>query len=221
MRVVVDAWNVLHVQGVLPPGLAGIGLAGLGRLMLATRWGRTHITLACDGPIQARPEGVPAAIHVAWSGTEEADDIIEGLIDRTTSPGRLVIVSSDNRLRKAAKRRRCKRLTSEQFLRTILDDLAAKPPDRPDSPEHRDRPDDQAADWERQFGLTSDELETMKAEADAEEFADVLPMTDPPEPPAPVQSQRAPRRRPPEATQPPMPFPASLIEQAMRIAQGT
>ncbi|MDP7030652.1 MAG: NYN domain-containing protein, partial [Phycisphaerales bacterium] len=126
MRVLVDAWNVLHQEGILPPGLAGIDLVGLGRLMRATRWGRIHTTLACDGKPRPRPEGLPEAIHVLWSGhLREADDIMEGLIARSTTPRRLVVVSSDRRLRKAARRRRCRWLSSEDFLRTILDDLAA------------------------------------------------------------------------------------------------
>ncbi len=229
MRVVVDAWNVLHVQGVLPPGLAGLGLAGLGRLMLATRWGRSHITLACDGPIQDRPEGVPSAIHVIWSGTgKEADDIIEGLIERSTAPRQMTIVSSDNRLRKAAKRRRCKNLNSEQFLRTILDDLAAnrthmESPDTPDAPDAPDAPPpDLDSSWEDQFGLNRDELESMKTEVEAEEFGDLMPQIEPSQlPPSARDHPPPPRRDADSATvQPPVSFPPSLIEQAMRIARG-
>ena len=235
MRVVVDAWNVLHVQGVLPPGLAGLGLAGLGRLMLATRWGRSHITLACDGPIQDRPEGVPSAIHIIWSGTgKEADDIIEDLIERSTAPRQMTIVSSDNRLRKAAKRRRCKNLNSEQFLRTILDDLAANrtpmdspdPPDTPDTPDAPDAPDapppDLDSSWEDQFGLNRDELESMKTEVEAEEFGDLMPQIEPSQlPPSARDHPPPPRRDADSATvQPPVSFPPSLIEQAMRIARG-
>lgn len=217
MRVVVDAWNVLHVQGILPPGLAGIGLAGLGRLMMATRWGRGHLTLACDGPIQPRPQGIPSAIHVIWSGTQEADDIIEGLIDRTTAPRQMLIVSSDNRLKRAAKRRRCKQLGSAEFLRTILDDLAAghSPNQSPDT-----HPPDPGTTWEDQFALTSDELKAMRAQADAAAFEDLLPPSDssPPIPPDPTRPPpaRHPADPPPsEAT-----FPAELIKQAMRIARG-
>jgi len=215
MRVVVDTWNVLHVQGILPPGLSGLGLAGLGRLMLATRWGQAHITLACDGQTQDRPAGVPAAIHVIWSGAgREADDVIEGLIERTSAPGRMVIVSSDNRLRRAAKRRRCKHLGSEQFLRTILDDLAAGPAADPIADTH---PSDQDATWEDQFGLTAGEFESIEAEAAAEEFEDLIP--------SPPSSQPPPAADPPwqarsPADPPPIAFPPSLIEQAMRIARG-
>ena len=68
MRVIVDAWNVLHVEGVLPPGLAGLDLSGLGRIMQATRWKASRSTLVCDGAAQPRPEGLPDAIHMLWSG---------------------------------------------------------------------------------------------------------------------------------------------------------
>ena len=221
MRVVVDAWNVLHVRGVLPPGLAGLGLAGLGRLMLATRWGRGHITLACDGPAQSRPEGIPAAIHVIWSGPEkEADDIIEALIERSTAPRRMVIISSDNRLRRAAKRRRCKSLASDQFLRTILDDLATG--QAPPIPSVNPLPD-QDATWEDQFGLTTGELKSMEAEAAAEEFEDLIPESPSsaaPEPPTDAGKLPGSRHRTNAPEVDSMSFPPSLIEQAMRIAKG-
>ena len=76
MRVIVDTWNVLHQEGILPPGLAGLEIEGLGRLMRATRWGQWHATLACDGAPQPRPTGLPQAIHVIWSGPgREADEV--------------------------------------------------------------------------------------------------------------------------------------------------
>ena len=98
MRLIVDTWNVLHVQGVLPSGLAGLDLTGLGRLLQESRWATVHTLLVCDGrPKNA--QGPPKGVHLAWSGVDrEADDVIEGLISRSTTPRHMVVVSSDNRL---------------------------------------------------------------------------------------------------------------------------
>ncbi|MDG1838027.1 MAG: NYN domain-containing protein [Phycisphaerales bacterium] len=208
MRVIVDAWNVLHVEGVLPPGLAGLDLAGLGRLMQATRWRASHGTLVCDGAAQPRPEGLPDPIHVLWSGhTREADDLIEDVIARTTTPGRLVVVSSDNRLIRAAKRRRCNWLRSDAFLRTMLDDLARGKPNaaRPGSGTNED--------WKDLFGFGAEELSALHAEVNAAD----LPRQEEPAKSQPKQPEPVEEDLP---ALPPMSFPASVLEQAMKIARG-
>jgi hypothetical protein len=208
MRVIVDAWNVLHVEGVLPPGLAGLDLSGLGRIMQATRWKASHSTLVCDGAAQPRPEGLPDAIHMLWSGHAcEADDLIEDVIARTTSPGRLVVVSSDNRLIRAAKRRRCNWLRSDAFLRTMLDDLARGGPSvaRPDS--------ETDEDWKSLFGLGAEELSALHAEANAAD----MPQLEEPAKTQPKQTEPVEKGQP---APPPMPFPDSVLKHAMRIARG-
>ena len=208
MRVIVDAWNVLHVEGVLPPGLAGLDLAGLGRLMQATRWEASHGTLVCDGAAQPRPEGLPDPIHVLWSGhAREADDLIEDVIASTTTPGRLVVVSSDNRLIRAAKRRRCNWLRSDAFLRTMLDDLARGGPSaaRPGS--------ETDEDWKALFGLGAEELSALHAEANAADF----PRLEEPGKSQPKQAEPVEEDQP---APPPMSFPDSVLKQAMRIARG-
>jgi hypothetical protein len=223
MQVVVDAWNVLHVQGILPPGLAGLDLAGLGRLMLASRWREGHISLVCDGAPQSRPGGIPGPIHLIWSGVDrEADDVIETLITDSTSPRRLVIISSDNRLRRAARRRRCKHLASDDFLRTILDDLAYGASRATGSPETTEPADPVASPpskktWHDQFGMTEEDMRAIEKETAAEDFDDLdvcpRPMTVPPPPDRPAAASPSPKK-------PLVSFPSDLIEQAMRIARG-
>ena len=219
MQVVVDAWNVLHVQGILPPGLAGLDLAGLGRLMLASRWREGHISLVCDGAPQSRPGDVPSPIHLIWSGVDrEADDVIETLITDSTTPRRLVIISSDNRLRRAARRRRCKHLASDDFLRTILDDLAyatggpetTEPADPVASPPSKKT-------WHDQFGMTEEDMRAIEKETAAENFDDLDVGPRPKAAPPPPDRQAA---ASPSPKKPLVSFPSDLIEQAMRIARG-
>lgn len=47
--LLVDVYNVLHTTGVLPPDLAGIEVAELAKLVLASRYGSLEIILVCDG----------------------------------------------------------------------------------------------------------------------------------------------------------------------------
>ena len=210
MRLIVDAWNVLHVEGILPPGLAGLNLAGLGRLIEASCWAEAHTTLACDGRAKPRPEAIPSRIHVVWSGTREADDVIEDLIARSSSPKRLVVVSSDNRIRRAAKRRRCKHLRSDQFLRSLLGSLS-----RPQAVAERSEPksDD---DWASIFDVTADEIDRIEHEADASTFEELLPEEQCTQ--RPLKKERPQRAVPPPAD--PIEFPPALLEEAMRIARG-
>ncbi|MAT81167.1 MAG: hypothetical protein CMJ29_05920 [Phycisphaerae bacterium] len=126
MRLLVDTFNVLHVTGVLPPGLAGPDVAGLAALVASSRWGEAHVALVCDGsPPSGKNPKLPARIRAIYSGTSEADDILERLIQDSSAPGRLLVVSSDRRVRKAARRRGAKNLDASSFLRALLEDRRA------------------------------------------------------------------------------------------------
>ncbi|MDG2422640.1 MAG: NYN domain-containing protein [Phycisphaerales bacterium] len=123
MRLLIDTFNVLHVTGVLPPGLAGPDVAGLATLLASSRWGEAHIALVCDGtPPAGKKPKLPANIRAIYAGKVEADEILERLIADSSAPGRLLVVSSDRRVRKAAKRRGAKDLDAVSFLRALLED---------------------------------------------------------------------------------------------------
>ena len=53
MHVLVDAYNVLHVVGVLPPEHAGIDLEELADLIAASRYGGHPVLLVCDADPEA------------------------------------------------------------------------------------------------------------------------------------------------------------------------
>ena len=215
MRLIVDAWNVLHVQGVLPSGLAGMDLIGLSRLLGRSRWNGLLTDLVCDGSPSTAHETLPEHIRVSWSGhDQEADDLIEAMIEQSTTPRRLTVVSSDLRLKKAAKRRRCKWLDAQSFLRALLDDLSNTLPENPPKASH-----ETADQWRRTFGLDAEAVQQLHADAESMELPEA--MASPQDNPPPNQP------RPPKA--PPLRnnardtssiFPKGLIEQAVRIAKG-
>ncbi len=143
MPLVIDAWNVLHQTGVLPPEMAGVGLKGLGALIKGSRWGKEAVLLVCDGMPKGPHGGLPQGIKIAFSGPErEADDLIERRIALTSAPGQLTVVSSDRRLRTAGRKRGCKVMTSEAFLQRLVLDASRPTRSAPKRPTKVDLPQD-------------------------------------------------------------------------------
>lgn len=118
MPTVVDAYNVLHVTGVLSPDLAGIDLAELASLIATSRYRRDEAMLVCDGvatPAAAKVR--EPAVRVAFAGGgKTADEYIARVVNTSTAPRRLTVVSSDRAVLKIARRRGCETVSSERFL---------------------------------------------------------------------------------------------------------
>jgi len=86
-------------------------------------------------------------------GHADADELIEQLIRRDSTPRRLTVVSSDHRLQRAAKRRKAHAIDSDKWfsavLRSRIDKRRLAPPATKPAPldEH------QVRFWLRQFGV--------------------------------------------------------------------
>jgi len=215
MKVLVDTYNALHTTGVLPPELAGMDAPSLVEALTRGRWARNQVLLVCDG---TAPQGQRAThaggIRTIYAGPGcEADDLIEQLIERSDAPTRLLVVSSDRRIIKAARRRRCHSMRSDAFLRTIAHDheragiRASRRADTNKAPEHLSSK--AARSWRDTFGID---------EADIAEFTE-LARNPPPPPPAPKSAP---------APQPPVPrprnpavgeLPEDVIAEAMRMLE--
>jgi hypothetical protein len=207
MPLIIDAYNVLHVVGVLPPDLAGVDLAGLASLIGRSRFRRQRATLVCDGsPPDAGtplPEG-PVAVRYAGPGVS-ADDVIAGLIRTSSAPRRLVVVSSDRAGLRGARRRRCTTMTSEAFLAQLATDArtpAARDAARPDSR----LTSGQVEDWMRAFEDAAPPPETPALEpAEAEPETGREPAPPPPSPP------------PAPPPKPPTVLPDSILAEAAAL----
>lgn len=214
MRLLIDTFNVLHVTGVLPPGLAGPGVAGLAVLIKGSRWANTPVALVCDG--MPPPNGslrLPAGIRTIYSGKIEADEVLERLIADSSAPARLLVISSDRRVRRAAKKRGSRDLGSEDFLRMLLED--------------RDRSRQTTSQTIRPANLRPGEVESWKTEFQIAETG--LDLPDEPLPEKLIESLEA--MSPPEKkpVKPPLqstkkigqpPDPALLIpDDVLREAQ--
>ncbi len=130
MTLLIDGYNLIHEGGIVS-GRAGPGDLHRARLALAN-------ILAFSLPPEtlrqtivvfdavAAPWGLPGEVvhrgvlmRFADRG-READDLIEELIAADSAPKRLVVVSSDHRLHRAARRRGAKAIDSEPWLRRLF-----------------------------------------------------------------------------------------------------
>lgn len=176
--LIVDVYNVLHTGGVLPPRLAGMGVPELLDALARGRYRSRRTVLVCDGGgvsgARAEVSRAGSAVEILFSGHEcEADDLIEGLVARHARTTRLTIVSTDRRVRRAARKAGAESLRSEDFLRQLIEDEAR--PERPGLPTFAtDLPLDAGSvvSWLREFGLGSPDVRDLAGELRARRAAE-------------------------------------------------
>lgn len=156
MPLIIDCNNLMHTA--MPAMLAGLDEEQLCKLLARSPWAPGGIIVVCDG--HPRPLGLtesPAAeVELIYSGTNRtADDVIISHINAHTAPRRLIVVSSDNEIRRAARRRRCSSWTCDYFIHRLCASLqrAGKtPPTRPGKPSHIELDEHSVDAWLREFG---------------------------------------------------------------------
>lgn len=167
MRILIDGYNLLHVSGILRRGLGPGSLerarnALLNRLVaLLSPEERVETVIVFDakeGPRDLPTELDHQGILVRFARDfEEADDLLEYLIRTHSAPRQLLVVSSDHRVQKAAKRRRAKVNDSEPWLNqlhltetdTEVEEISPDPKRDPLDPR-------QVVKWMREFGYEDD-----------------------------------------------------------------
>jgi hypothetical protein len=167
MRLLIDGYNLIHKGGLLPrhtgPGgleRARARLLGLlaGSLTEAER-GRTVIVFdAC-----AAPPDVPATLlHNGLSvrfavGYENADALLEELIRQASHPRQLVVVTSDHRVQRAARRCGARFVESAPWLDGLLQQRAQRNQRNADEEKPAAPHSDDVAHWLKVFGCQVDE----------------------------------------------------------------
>ncbi len=164
MTLLIDGYNLLNAVGIIGKG---IGPGGLERSRLAllnflaesldpADVPRTTVVFDAHSP----PPGLPRTVQHRGltvrfsSGYEDADSLIEELIDTDSSPRRLTVVSSDHRLQRAARRRKAHAVDSDAWYAETIDrrrqrrDSTPGVPDRPPVPLLQE----DVNYWMRQFG---------------------------------------------------------------------
>jgi hypothetical protein len=163
MPCLVDGNNLLYA-------LAQAGAdAGRGRLVILLEAMAAAqdqlVTVVFDGaesPGSPQDEHCHVRVKVLYAHPRTADELIEDQIAADSAPRRLIVVSSDRRLRAAARRRRCRCLPSQDFARLLL-----RPPVRhpgpAEPPEKRTGlAGDQTDQWLAEFGLDPDGAEKRR-----------------------------------------------------------
>jgi len=138
-----------------------VGREGLCKLLSAmlarSRGADRGLCVIFDGPAPygslARPIAA-AGVQVRYSGLRRADDLLLEAIAASTAPRRLRVVSSDRQIRAAARRRRCREITSQDFAQELLKTLERPLPPPPEPPEKRaGSTPQQTRQWLREFGI--------------------------------------------------------------------
>lgn len=161
MPVIIDGYNLLHAARRCDED----GDLGRGQLcQLLGRWGRVarqEVLVVFDGAAPPEPLGRQlhgVGIEVIYSGPgRSADDLVVERIDASSAPRRLMVVSSDRQVRRAARRRRCGQVGSADFFEQVLRVLARGRRSEPEPPEKRAGPAPEEVDeWLRRFGYDGD-----------------------------------------------------------------
>ncbi len=131
MRLLIDGYNLLHAQGLTAPAHDPERLRKAREKLLKTLSKRLgpmdrHVTRVIFDASQK----LPFAPRMLWvdgitvefaSESSSADERVIDLIDRHDAPKKLVVVSSDNEIVEAARRRDCRIIGADEFM-GILED---------------------------------------------------------------------------------------------------
>lgn len=163
MPLLVDAVNVLHVTGVLPPELAGPDETALAELVARSRWKDDWVRLVCDGGVPGEAHPFPSLdIVLIRTGSRAADDVIVALAEKSSFARRIIVVTNDRGLRARVRGFGCRSMSGEHFLERLATDAArrrsspsfdARAPSRSDGPLNAES----VEAWMRAFGLDDDD----------------------------------------------------------------
>lgn len=164
MPLLIDGYNLLYVSGIVgrgggPGGLHRSRVALLNFLAESLDAGELSRTTVVFDAHDA-PWGLPRSLEhrgitVRFAAQyQEADDLIEELIQADSSPRRLVVVSSDHRIQRAARRRRAKVVDSDVWYAEVVRLRRDRPQSRTEMPVRPAVPllEEDVEYWIRQFG---------------------------------------------------------------------
>jgi predicted RNA-binding protein with PIN domain len=158
----IDGNNLLHASDVFPSGRDRSTAAAQRELVKVLRRGLSAAEAATavivfDGrPLSGFAEQSEAGLQVLHPRMgEDADTLIESLLEAVAEPSRLVVVSSDHRLQRAARRIGATAIDSEVYwrewkARQRLPE-AANSDEKPETP-----PSEEVQEWLDRFGPTGD-----------------------------------------------------------------
>ena len=123
MPLIIDGYNLLRTVEKIeagPESISDVGLCKIISAYLQRIDDSGQIVFDGIGPPEKSGFENLRNLEVIFSGrVKDADSVIEDKITASTAPRRLIVVSSDRRLRTAAKKRKAMSLKVEQFWKNI------------------------------------------------------------------------------------------------------
>ena len=156
MPLLIDCYNVLHTD--MPQQLAGLEEVALCNALANSKWSRERISVVCDGVVKPGGPAVSPVeeVDLVYSGPgRSADDVIIQMIDHDSAPRRLLVISSDREIQKAARRRRAKSWTSDRFIHELAKSIQSG--SKTKSRSKSVMSDNDVRKWAEAFGLDPDE----------------------------------------------------------------
>ncbi len=177
MRFLIDGYNLMHTQGLLgrrfgPDGFRKARTRFLNELAEGLGYVDAHLTTvvfdAADPPRELPSQTTHKGISVIYAiSHDSADERIEQLIAAHSAPKSLTVVSSDNRIRLAATRRRARVFTADEFLSQLQarrrERSQPAPPGKAEPSRGRTLSEEESAFWQAEFGGLEELPETREA----------------------------------------------------------
>jgi predicted RNA-binding protein with PIN domain len=130
MTLIIDGYNLLHASGILGRGVGPGGLersrAALLNFLVESLEPSELAGAVVVFDAREAPPGLPRIVDHRGMRVQfaepggDADQVIEELIRAHSAPRRLVVVSSDHRLHRAARRRRAQPIDSDQWYADVV-----------------------------------------------------------------------------------------------------
>lgn len=168
MRTLIDGYNLMHARGLMSGSFAPNAfrkmrhrfLVELADALDPLEAFQTTVVFDASKPPHDRPERQKLmGIEVVFAvGDENADARIEAMIAAHSSPKTLTVVSSDNRVRQAATRRKARSVPADDFLVELANrrkrttkEIPAKP-SREEHARAKGLSEEESAFWMAEFG---------------------------------------------------------------------
>lgn len=161
MKILIDGYNLLHASGIFG-GVRGAGgfeasrralLDEIAAVLGPASGGVTVVFDAADAPPGLPSRYAHSGIDVRFAREQgSADALIEELIEEHDSPTALTVVSADNRVMAAARRRRARPVASGTWLaevRAAARSAATRTETKPPEPQT----ESEVNRWLEEFGL--------------------------------------------------------------------
>lgn len=157
MPIIIDGHNLLHSIRKTNEEFESISDVRLCRILdryLKLTREKGEIIFDGIGPPDKSGFDNLSDLEVLFSGRDsDTDTVIEDKIQVDTAPKRLTIVSSDRRLRKAARTRKATPVKSEDFWKVVEKELSRKRPAKEPTAKRQGLNESETNQWMKFFGL--------------------------------------------------------------------